>query len=81
MGVAQAVGIDTGNSYTFYTVHGILMARILELVAISFSSDHVLSELFTMTHPSWVARHSIAHSFTELSKPLCHDKTVIHKGD
>ena len=39
MGAAQAVGIDTGNSYTFHTVHGILMARILEWVAISFSSE------------------------------------------
>ena len=35
-----------------------------------FSSpvDHVLSELSTMTHPSWVALHSMAHSFTELDK-------------
>ena len=38
MGAAQAVGIDTGNSYTFHTVHGILMARIAEWIAISFSS-------------------------------------------
>ena len=28
--------------------------------------DHVLSELSTITHPSWVALHSMAHSFTEL---------------
>ena len=28
--------------------------------------DHVLSELSTMTHPSWVALHSMAHSFIEL---------------
>ena len=46
-----------------------------------FPVDHVLPELFTMTHPTWVALHSIAHSFTELCKPLCHDKTVIHNGD
>ena len=25
--------------------------------------DHVLSELFTMTYPSWVALHGMAHSF------------------
>ena len=25
--------------------------------------DHMLSELFTMTHPSWVALHSLAHSW------------------
>ena len=34
--------------------------------------DHILSELSTMTHPSWVALHSMAHSFIEL------DKTVVH---
>ena len=34
--------------------------------------DHILSELSTMNHPSWVALHSMAHSFIEL------DKTVIH---
>ena len=28
--------------------------------------DHVLSELSTMTRPSWVALHSMAHSFNEL---------------
>ena len=33
--------------------------------------DHVLSELSTMTHLSWMALHSMAHSFIEL------DKTVI----
>ena len=27
--------------------------------------DHVLSELSTMTCPSWVALHSMAHSLTE----------------
>ena len=42
--------------------------------------DHILSELFTMTHPSWVALHSMAHNFIELHKPLRHDKAVIHEG-
>ena len=41
---------------------------------------HVLSELFTVTHPSWVALHSMGHSFIELWQPLCHDKAVIHTG-
>ena len=40
--------------------------------------DHILSELFTMTCPSWVA--FMAHSFTELCKPLHHYKAVIHEG-
>ena len=29
---------------------------------------------------SWVAPHGMAHSFTELCKPLDHDKAVIHEG-
>ena len=42
--------------------------------------DHVLPELFTMTHSSWEALHSMAHNFIELCKPLCLDKAVIHEG-
>ena len=34
--------------------------------------DHVLSELYTMTHPSWVALHGMAHSFRELYKAVVH---------
>ena len=39
-----------------------------------FSSpvDHVLSELTNMTHPFWVALHSMAHSFIELDKAVVH---------
>ena len=40
--------------------------------------DHVLSELSSMTHPSWVAIRGMAHSFIRLHKPLCHNKAVIH---
>ena len=32
--------------------------------------DHLLSELSTMTHPSWVALHGMAHSFIELDKAV-----------
>ena len=39
--------------------------------------DHVLSELLTMTYPSWVVLYGMAHSFIELRKVLCHDKAVI----
>ena len=42
------------------------------------SADHVLSELSTMTHPSWVAVHSMAHSFIEA---FCHNKVMIHEGE
>ena len=34
--------------------------------------DHVLSEFSTMTCPSWVALHNIAHSFIELHKAVIH---------
>ena len=33
--------------------------------------DQVLSEHSTMTCPSWVALHSMAHSFMELDKAMC----------
>ena len=34
--------------------------------------DHVLSEFYTMTHPSWVALPGIAYSFTELDRAMIH---------
>ena len=34
--------------------------------------DHILSELSTMTHPSWVALHGMAYSFFELGKAVVH---------
>ena len=43
--------------------------------------DHILSELSTMTHLSWVALSSMTHSFIELCKPLHHYKAVICEGD
>ena len=40
-----------------------------------FPADHVLSELSTMTHPSWVALPGMAHSFIELDKAVVHVPT------
>ena len=54
----------------FHTVHGVLKARMLKWFAISFPSGPCF--VSTKTRPSWVALHSMAHSFTEL------DKVVIH---
>ena len=34
--------------------------------------DHVLSEISTMTCPSWLALHGMAHSFIELDKAVVH---------
>ena len=41
--------------------------------------DHVLLELSTMIHLSWVALHSMAHSFIELDKAvvLCKKEWLI----
>ena len=34
--------------------------------------DHILSELSTKTHPSWVFLHGLVHSFIELDKAVVH---------
>ena len=34
--------------------------------------DHVLSQLSTMTHLSWMALHNMVHSFIELDKAVVH---------
>ena len=39
--------------------------------------DCILSDLSTMTCPSWVALHSMAHSFIELDKAVVHVFTWI----
>ena len=36
-----------------------------------------MSELSTMTHPSWVALHGMAHSFIELDKAVVQMISVI----
>ena len=42
---------------------------------------HTVSGILTMTRLSGVALHTMAQSFTELYKPLCHDKAVIHEEE
>ena len=56
----------------FHTVHGVLRQEYWSGFPFPSPVDHVLSELSTMTCPSWVVLHGMAHSFTEL------DKTVVH---
>ena len=43
--------------------------------------DHVLSELSTMTHLSWVALYSMAHSFIELDKAVVHVIRLVSFSD
>ena len=56
----------------FHTAHGVFKAGMLKWFAIPFSSGPHFSELSTMTRPSWVALHSMAHSFIELDKAVVH---------
>ena len=39
--------------------------------------DHVLSEISTMTHASWVALHGMAHSFIELDKAVIYVVSLV----
>ena len=53
----------------FPTVHGVLKARILKWFAIPSPVDHILSDLSTMTCPSWVDPQAWL-SFIELDKAV-----------
>ena len=55
---------------SFYIVHEVLKARIVKWFAFPCPEDHILSELSTMSHPSWVVLHGVAHSFIELEKAV-----------
>ena len=39
--------------------------------------NHILSKLSTMTQPSWVALHGMAHSFIELDKAVIHVTSLL----
>ena len=54
----------------FHTVHGVLKARTLSGLPFPSPMEHILSELSTMTRPSWVALQGMAHSFIELDKAM-----------
>ena len=53
----------------FYTIHGVLKARILKWFAIPSPVDHILSDLSTRTRPTWVAPQAWL-SFIELDKAV-----------
>ena len=40
--------------------------------------DHILSELCTMTCPSWMALHGMAHSFIELDRFVAHVISLVN---
>ena len=61
-----------------HTVHGAFAHECWS--GLPLPVDHIFSEIFTMTHPSWLGLHSMTHSFIYFHKPFCHDKAVIHEG-
>ena len=61
----------------FHTVHGVLVARILEWIAFPPPVGHILSELFTVTYLSWVTLQGMTHKFIKLHEPL--HKVVINE--
>ena len=65
--------LSVSYPFAFHTVHGVLKAKILKWFAIPFSSGPHF-----VTGPSWVALHSMAHSFIELDKAVVHVISLIH---
>ena len=68
-------------SYHIVLFLGFLWQEYLSGLPFPPPADHVLSELLTVTHPSWVVLHRMAYRFTELCKALCQDKAEIHEGN
>ena len=54
----------------FHTVMGFSRQEYWSGLPFCLPVDHILSELSTMTHPSWVALQSMAYSFIELDKAV-----------
>ena len=65
----------------FHTVMGFSRQEYWSGLPFPSPVDHVLLELFTMTCPPWVALNGMAHTFTVLCKPLCHNKALIHEEE
>ena len=61
----------------FHPVRGVLKARILKWFCHSLLQWTILSDLSPMTHPSRVALHGMARSFTELNKAVIHVISLI----
>ena len=61
----------------FHTVHGFWRQEYWSGFPFPSPVYHVLSELSTMTRPSWLALHGMAHSFIELDKAVVHVISLI----
>ena len=60
---------------------GFLRQEYCSELPFPFPVDHILSKIFTMTQPSYVALYNMACSFIVLCKPMHYDKAVIQKGN
>ena len=58
----------------FILYKGLSVQKYCSVLPFPSPVDLILSELFPVTCPSWVAQHCVAHHCTELRKSLCHDK-------
>ena len=56
----------------FYTFLGVLKARKLKWPQFPSPVDHLLGELSTITHPSWVAQNVKTRRFIKLHKSVIH---------
>ena len=61
----------------FHIVHGVLKARILKWFSIPFSSGPRLIRTLHHDSLSWMALHSMAHSFIELDKAVIYVISLI----
>ena len=59
-------------SYLFILFMGFSMQEYCSRLPFPSPVDHILSDLSTMTCPSWVTVHGMAHSFFELDKAVVH---------
>ena len=82
--VAYGASTDLGSS-SFSVLSFCLFIQFMGFSRQEYSSglpfpspvDHILPELSTMTHPSWVTLQGMTHSFTELDKAVVHVISLI----
>ena len=82
--VAYWAPIDLGSSsfsvlsfYLFILFMGFSRQECWSGLSFPSPVDHVLSELSTITHLSWVALHGMVHSFIESDKAVVHVISLI----
>ena len=84
----QSIGASASASVLPINIQGWFPLELTGMISLQskelsrvFSSTTIWRHQFLGGRPSWVALHGMAYSVTELCKPLCHDKAVIHEGE